>query len=107
MNTFTIEKYGDTQYKLQCTNKSGFSTHIICTAAELTQLRELLAPMAWQERPSGVGKYAWQGSNGREDLFDVTAIPNGMIAEGFCRKIQNFDKFGGLWLKLPDVPEGK
>lgn len=28
-----------------------------------------------------------------------------MIAEGFCQTIQNFDEFGGLWLKLPDVPE--
>ena len=104
MNTFKIEKYGDTQYQLQYT-KSGFGTHIICTADELDQLRELLAPMAWQDRPSGEGTCAWQGSNGREDLFTVIAIPNGMIAEGFCRTIQNFDEFGGLWLKLPDVPE--
>lgn len=107
MNTFTIEKHGDTQYRLQHADSGGNGTYIICTADELAQLRELLAPMAWQDKPSGEGKYAWQDSNGREDLFDVIAIPNGMIAEGFCRTIQNFDKFGGLWLKLPDVPEIK
>lgn len=94
MNTFTIEKYGDTQYQLQCANESGFGTHIICTADELAQLRELLAPMAWQ-------------GNGRDDLFDVTVTGNLMAAVGFKHYVENFGEFGGLWLKLPDVPEVK
>lgn len=106
MNTFTIEKYGDTQYQLRCANKSGFGTHIICTADELAQLRELLAPMAWQEKPSGEGLYAWQG-DARDDLFDVTVTGNLMAAVGFKHYVENFGEFGGLWLKLPSVPEVK
>ena len=68
--------------------------------------RELLAPMAWQEKPSGEGLYAWQG-DARDDLFDVTVTGNLMAAVGFKHYVENFGEFGGLWLKLPNVPERK
>ncbi len=117
MNTFKIEKYGDTQYQLQFASESGFGTHIICTAAELDQLRELLAPMAWQDRPSGEGKYLWLP-------YSDMPIKDGQISDVWFRKalnafvaliekpephIEKCEYFGGLWLKLPDVPvtEGK
>ena len=106
MNTFTIEKHGDTQYRLQHADAGGNGTCIICSADELAQLRELLAPMAWQEKPSGEGLYAWQG-DARDDLFDVTVTGNLMAAVGFKHYVENFGEFGGLWLKLPNVPERK
>lgn len=105
MNKFTLSPHGE-QHRLQHADANGNGTHIICAAEELAQLRELLAPMAWQDRPSGEGTYAWRGSNGRDDLFDVSHTTNGdMIAVGFSHAVSDFDEFGGLWLKLPNVPE--
>lgn len=109
MNTFTIEKYGDTQYQLQCANKSGFGTCIICTADELAQLRKLLAPMEWKNEPSGEGRYVYMLS---PDLPDTAQFVNiidweGIILASYRDDDDRIVKPGGLWLKLPDVPEGK
>jgi len=110
MNKFTLSPHGE-QHRLQHADQSGNGTHIICTADELAQLRELLAPMAWQDKPSGAGLHVWRGDNGCDDLFDVSHTANGMIAVGFSHAVSDLAAIGtgGLWLKLPDVPvtEGK
>lgn len=114
MNTFKIEKYGDTQYQLQYTSKSGFGTHIICTAEELAQLRELLAPMAWQDKPSGEGKYVWITESGdMRPALIYTSVWDGRMKVSWDKGGRYDDLYrsgnypSGLWLKLPDVPENK
>lgn len=110
MSIFTIEKYGDTQYQLQCTSESGFGTHIIFTADELAQLRELLAPMAWEAKPSGEGKYVRMPLPHLPyivSFVDVWDYCGELLANGEGDTAKPVEELGGLWLKLPDVPEGK
>ena len=110
MNTFTIEKYGDTQYQLQCTSKSGFATHIICTADELDQLRKLLAPLGWEKEPSGAGKYVRMPFPHLPYIVgfvDVWEYRGGLLANGEGDNARPVKELGGLWLKLPNTPEGK
>lgn len=112
---FTIETHGDTQYRLQHADPQGNGTYIICAADELAQLRELLAPMAWQEKPSGEGLYFWLP-------YSDMSIKDGQVSAVWFNKARNAfvaliekpephiekcEYFGGLWLKLPDLPEGK
>ena len=82
---------------------------------EVESLREQFAPMAWQDKPSSSGLYLWIP-------HDDMPIPDGQIAcvwfsEGrnvfmACikkpeRRVEKYEYFGGLWLKLPDAPSGK
>lgn len=113
MNTFTLSPHGETQYRLQHADQSGNGTHIICTAEELAQLRELLAPTAWQDKPSGAGKYVRMPLPDLpyilqvKDVFEHYGEFFASNPDDDCSDMPVF-ALGGLWLKLPDVPaEGK
>lgn len=110
MNTFTLSPHGDTQYQLQHADQSGNGTHIICTADELAQLRELLVPMAWQEKPSETGKYVRMPLPHLPyivSFVDVWDYHGGLLANGEGDTARPVEELGGLWLKLPDVPKIK
>ena len=110
MNKFTLSPHGDNQYQLQHADAGGNGTHIIFTADELAQLRELLAPMAWQARPSGAGKYVRMPFPHLPYIVtfvDVWDYRGGMLANGEGDNARPVEELGGLWLKLPDAPSGE
>ena len=110
MNKFTLSPHGDNQYQLQHADAGGNGTHIICTADELAQLRELLAPMAWQDKPSGEGKYVRMPFPHLPyivSFVDVWDYGDMVLANGEGDNARPVEDLGGLWLKLPDVPSGE
>lgn len=109
MNKFTLSPHGE-QYRLQHANANGNGTHIICTADELEQLRELLAALAWRDKPSGEGEYVRMPFPHLPyivSFVDVWDYRNGLLANGEGDTAIPVEELGGLWLKLPDVPENK
>lgn len=115
MNTFTLLPLGDNQYQLRSAHLSASGIRVIFTADELAQLRELIAPMAWQEKPSGEGLYFWLP-------YSDMSIKDGQVSAVWFNKARNAfvaliekpephiekcEYFGGSWLKLPSVPEIK
>lgn len=107
MNKFTLSPHGE-QYRLQHADANGNGTHIICTADELAQLRELLAPLAWQDKPTGAGKYVWvtESCDIRLTLIYKSVMNEKVIATWDDGDRYSYD-LSGLWLKLPDVPSDK
>ena len=108
MNKFTLSPHGDNQHRLQHADAGGNGTHIICTADELAQLRELLAPMAWQDKPSGAGKYVHMPLPHLPYIVSFVDVwdyhGGGLLANGEGDTARPVEDLGGLWLKLPDVP---
>ena len=110
MNKFNLSPHGDNQHRLQHADAGGNGTHIICTADELAQLRELLAPMAWQDKPSGEGKYVRMPFPHLPyivSFVDVWDYGDMVLANGEGDNARPVEDLGGLWLKLPDVPSGE
>jgi len=112
MNTFTLSPHGE-QHRLQHADANGNGTHIICTADELAQLRELLAPMAWQDKPSGAGKYVRMPLPDLPYILQVKDVFE-HFGDFFASDPDDDNSIDmpvftleGLWLKLPDVPSGE
>ena len=77
---------------------------------EVESLREQFAPMAWQARPSGTGKYVRMPFPHLPYIVtfvDVWDYRGGMLANGEGDNARPVEELGGLWLKLPDVPSGE
>ena len=74
---------------------------------ELARLREQFAPMAWQDKPSGEGKYVRMPFPHLPYIVtfvDVWDYGDMMLANGEGGNAKPVEELGGLWLKLPDVP---
>jgi len=111
VNTFTLSPHGE-QHRLQHADQNGNGTHIVCTEAELAQLRKLLAPLVWEKEPSGAGKYVRMPFPHLPyivSFVDVWDYRGGLLANGEGDNARPVKELGGLWLKLPAVPatEGK
>ena len=77
---------------------------------EVESLRELLAPMAWQDKPSGEGKYVRMPFPHLPyivSFVDVWDYGDMVLANGEGDNARPVEDLGGLWLKLPDVPSGE
>lgn len=78
---------------------------------EVESLRELLAPMAWQARPSGTGKYVRMPFPHLPyivsfvDVWDYRGVRYSDFGRGDTAR--PVEELGGLWLKLPDAPSGE
>ena len=77
---------------------------------ELARLREQFAPMAWQDKPSGAGKYVHMPLPHLPyivSFVDVWDYGDMVLANGEGDNARPVEELGGLWLKLPDVPSGE
>ena len=78
---------------------------------ELARLREQFAPMAWQDKPSGAGKYVHMPLPHLPYIVSFVDVwdyhGGGLLANGEGDTAKPVEELGGLWLKLPDVPENK
>ena len=77
---------------------------------ELARLREQFAALAWQARPSRAGKYVHMPLPHLQyivSFVDVWDYGDMMLANGEGDTARPVEELGGLWLKLPDVPENK
>ena len=77
---------------------------------ELARLREQFAALAWQARPSRAGKYVHMPLPHLPYIVtfvDVWDYGDMMLANGEGGNAKPVEELGGLWLKLPDVPENK